>query len=119
MAEALHRPATLRRDAAKRPVRIDRDRMADGLEERDVGGRVRVGRRAREVDPLDDGELAERDCLGIPVQPPFEPSGVVTIADLRPRGDRTVEPEPARNLLADLLQPMNKVADISKLAAEL
>ena len=58
MAETLHRPATLRSDAAKRPVGIDRDRMADGLEERDVGGRVGVGRRAREVDSPIAGELA-------------------------------------------------------------
>ena len=56
--EAQHLPALLARDPRAARVRVDRDRVADGAQHRQVGLGVRVGPRGREVDALALGQLA-------------------------------------------------------------
>ena len=78
-----------RRDAAQRAVRVDGDRVPDGLEERKVGVAVGVGGRRREV----VAELADASRLRLGVQRADGPAGVLAVDDLADGAERAVEAE--------------------------
>ena len=103
--EAQHLPALGARDAAELGVRVDRDRVADEPQHRQVGLRVRVGPRGGEVDALALGELADRLRLALAVgERPAGAAGVVAVDDLGDRADRAVEREHDRHQLGHLLR---------------
>src|SRR5437868_188207 len=60
-------PAALAGDLAEAAVRVDRVRMTDGLEQRQVGGRIAVGVAVRQPVATLGGQGANHGRLGLTV----------------------------------------------------
>ena len=84
-------------------VRVDGHRPAHRAEQRQVVGRVAVGRAAGQVEPFHSGELGDRLGLRRPVhQVTHQPPGVRPVDDLGHRADGTGQAEPGGDHPADL-----------------
>ena len=93
-AELADLPVVLPRVPGEVAIRVDRDRVPDRLEQRDVGDGVAVGVRLREVDAVARGQLADRGRLVRAVRVEGELAGVVAVGvELRPGGDGVVGAE--------------------------
>ena len=103
--EAQDLPALLARHASELAVGVDRDRVPDRAQHRQVGLGVRVRPRRRQVDALALRQLPHRLRLPFPVgERPARPPRVLAVDDLRPRADRAVERQHDREQLRHLLR---------------
>ena len=91
-------------DRAQPSVRIHRDRLTDGPEERDVARGVGVGGRLLKVDALGVRELDDRRSLRKTIEAPVDPSRVQAVLDLGSRAHSSVEPELVDERVDDLLE---------------
>src|SRR5439155_1798859 len=85
LLEAKDLPALTARNLLELGIRVDRNRIADRLEHRQIGCGIGVGPRALEVDSLPGRELAKRIRLALAIdEGPGEPSGVPAVHHFRP-----------------------------------
>src|SRR5438105_139649 len=99
-----HGPTPVRRNAAKLAIRVDRNRMPDKPEKRQIGGAVRVGRALGEIKTLLRRELADGTRLGVVMQGMDGVTGVHAVSHLAGRPQGAVEVELLRERFDDLLQ---------------
>ena len=104
LGELQDRPASLDGESAEPGVGVDDGRVADRLQECEVGMRIAVRGRPAEVDVLARRDLADRVRLQRPVARSKRPAGEDAVLDLACRSDRTVEAQVVGDALDDLLQ---------------
>ena len=96
--EVVDRPVVAPGLGAQPGVRVDRVRVADQAEHRQVVGRVAVRGAAGQVQALALGQRGHRGRLGLAMQQSADqPAGVHTVHRLSHRAQRPGQPEPLRD----------------------